>query len=146
MGREECWSFWVITNRKLWGGGRGEEHTQHQIPVWKILSLTGSCFWLPFSYMHCWRKAGTFSIWDSFMLTCKNKSNEAHWTPPVCHLKSESAFINSTTTKCSAVSYISSYFVCMTENVLITILCTDLLINRSGLTTVSKAYSSSCNG
>lgn len=52
-----------------------------------------------------------------------------------CHLKSESAFINSTATKCSAVSYISSCSVCMTENVLIAILCRDLLINRSRLVT-----------
>lgn len=52
-----------------------------------------------------------------------------------CHLKSESAFINSTATKCSAVSYISSCSVCMTENVLIAILCRDLLINRSWLVT-----------
>lgn len=56
-----------------------------------------------------------------------------------CHLKSESAFINSTATKCSAVFYISSCFVCVTENVLIAILCRDLLINRSRLVTWQSA-------
>lgn len=50
-----------------------------------------------------------------------------------CHLKSESAFINSTATKCSAVSYISSCFVHMTANALITIVCRDVLINKSQL-------------
>lgn len=47
-----------------------------------------------------------------------------------CHLKSESAFINSTATKCSAVSYISSCFVRMTASTVITIVCRDLLINK----------------
>lgn len=56
-----------------------------------------------------------------------------------CHLKSESAFINSTATKCSAVSYISSCFVCMTESVLIMILCGDLLINRLWIVTWQSA-------
>lgn len=50
-----------------------------------------------------------------------------------CHLKSESAIINSTATKCSVVSYISSCFVRMTANALITIACRDLLINKSQL-------------
>lgn len=50
-----------------------------------------------------------------------------------CHLKSESAFINSTATKFCVVSYISSCFVRMTANALITIVCRDLLINKSQL-------------
>lgn len=56
-----------------------------------------------------------------------------------CHLKSESAFINSTATKRSAVSYISSCFVCVTENVRIAVLRRDLLINRSWLVTWQSA-------
>lgn len=62
--KEKCWPYSVISNWKLRGSPRGteEEHAQHQISLPKTFPLTGSLFWLAFSYIHRWGEAGTFSI------------------------------------------------------------------------------------